>query len=214
MWMLAGLCVAFASSVASVVWLWTLWGLVDPGTRLLAATLFVLAPVAAVAAACAGLVGLRHGREELGPAHARDVRWAFLTLLPEAAASAVLFFASGLVLGSVYVPASPAGLLGLTPRAALVGIHDVAGLLLAVFAGLFLLWIVRSLGAPETIVLAGATIALGVLSALENVFLVDVGLAPWFLSAASLGIWVFVYAVTLHRLRGMPRASGAKPIAA
>jgi len=211
-WVLAGLCVAFASSVVAIALESALLAITDMGIRLLVADLFVLVPLVAVALTCTGLVGLKRGREELGPAHARDVRWAFLTSVPTAA-SAGLYFASGLVLGYLPIPTSPMGFLGLTPLAAVVGVHHVAAFLLAVCAGLFLFWTIRSLGTSDTTVLAGAAIALGILSAFEAGFLVDVGLAPLFLTAASLGLWVLAYAASLFHLRRMGFEGGANPVA-
>ena len=143
----------------------------------------------------------------------RELRWAFLALIP-AALGGGLLLASGLILGFVLVPASPAGIFGLTPLTALVGIHHLGGFLLAVFAGLFLFWTIRSLGTPETTVLAGAAIALGVLSATESAFFVDAGIAALYLTAASLGLWVLVYAASLLRIRRRGVEGRRKPTAA
>ena len=185
--------------------------------------------VGSALAAFVGFRALRQGRHEFGAGHAARVRKA-TGAFAVGAASATLFFLTGLVLGYAYVPSSAYASTSMvsSPWPVLVGdairgVHAVAAPLLVVFLGLFLLLAVWDLSTRVLRILAIAAFACGtvapVLAAVSLVvrlpsLAAGAGLALLVLPEVSLALWLVVCLRLVPHLRGAAARPAADPVPA
>lgn len=162
-----------------------------------------------------GFRAFRAGRDEFGAAHAASGRRGTIFFLL-GAASAVLYTATGLILGFVYVPdgaytGNPPSAIPVAVGVVIRGVHAVAPAVIAVFVGLFLIGHIWKLASPQSRVLAAIALLAGVAAPvmwLTSFYLAVPGLTPEggltleALPVVSLALWITAYVLVLRRVRG------------
>ncbi len=206
-WILSGLLLALSVAILNVTV--TLAFLSNPGFGLDATTRASIALVSvaiSIAAPVVGGLGLRplyDRMSEVGNGRSFAVQSALWSALA-AGACAGTFLGTGLLLGLFRLVGDAYLLADAT--------HAVAGFLFVLTAGLFLLLALRQSGSSDTSFLAGAALALAVLSAVVAALRFDVGVGPSLIGLASLVLWVLAYVGTIYFI-GPRTANGAQPVA-
>ncbi len=203
-WLVVSLALAFVANAVLLANLLRLY-VAGGGDFGLSQTLDLVWDVLLFACVVPGFVGfwrVLQGKSEFGVDHASDVRRGTLAFLV-GSAGAVAFLATGLVLGSVYVPMSTVG------GAAIRAVHEIGPLLITTFVGLFLLWTLWRLGGGVVRSISMVSLTLGLvplgmaLVALGVSIPLTLFLAVACLPSVSLAGWLAACVLVAMRLRGV-----------